>query len=116
MAPGEPLNLTVDSTGPTSANLCWQEPQETGQPGISHYTIIATDENDDEVTANTPTNATRFTMTGLLPNLAYQFRVQAVAMALEVKNSGDISEPASGMTTTTGIVCGFETKQNSLLC
>ena len=105
MAPGQPFNLMVDSTGPTSANLCWHEPQEIGRPGISHYTIIATDENDNEVTADTPTNATRFTMTGLLRNLAYQFRVQAVAMALEVENSGDMSEPALGMTTTTGIVC-----------
>ena len=104
VAPGEPTDLDIESIEATQATLCWQAPQDIGQPGIAFYTITATDTANpsDVITANTATNSTTYTMTGLLPNIAYEFRVQAVAMVLDVESPSGLSLPGTGTTDVTG--------------
>ena len=102
-APGTPTNLTVDSTGPTSAVLCWQQPAEVGQPGIAFYRVTATG-NGMMVMARTTDNSTRLNMTNLLPNVEYEFRVEAVAMVLDVDSPSPLSKPVTATTDVTGAI------------
>ncbi len=103
VAPGQPGNLTVDDIGPTWAALCWQPPEFTGQPGIAKYTVIATNTEDGlTVPVSTTDATTNMRVTGLLPNSQYEFRVQAVAMVLDVANLGMLSLAAMGNTSLTG--------------
>lgn len=103
VAPGAPLDLSVDDFGATWANLCWQRPSNMGQPGIAKYVVVSTPVSGgpEETFIST---LTRLNVTGLLPNVEYVFRVQAVAVALEVKNPSMLSEAVSITTETTGEV------------
>ena len=47
-------------------------------------------------------NMTNLNVTGLLPNTHHEFRVQAVAMLLDVPYSGMLSDPTMGRTGVTG--------------
>jgi hypothetical protein len=74
-----------------------------GQPGIANYnvavTLLGVDlEDPDTLTSN----ATRLNVTGLLPNMDYEFSVQAVAAALDVENPSALSIPEPATTSTTG--------------
>ena len=106
-----PQNLTVDSIRSTWADLCWQRPQEVGQPGIAFYTVTARDTsgNSEMVSASTTSNATRLNMTNLLPGISYEFSVQAVAMVLDVEAASEFSATKTGTTSVTGEKggCGF---------
>lgn len=101
VAPGVPLNLSVDDSGATWVNMCWQMPSDVGHPGIDSYAVIATMVSDGRVIPFTST-ITRLNATGLLPNAEYEFRVQAVAAALGVENAGTLSDPFSITTMGTG--------------
>ena len=97
--------MSADFIGSTWASLSWTHPLQTGEPGIAFYTVIATDVSDGSmVTASTLSNSpARMNITDLQPNVAYSFRVQAVAMALDVSAESEFSNPITGMTTTSGI-------------
>lgn len=105
MTPGQPLNLSVVDLGATWAHLCWQAPSNEGEPGIARYNISATPPSGVEVTAVTVdmSDATRLNVSGLLPNVEYEFRVRAVAMALDVQSAGLFSESEIRTTGVTGM-------------
>ena len=103
MPPGEPYNLTVLSIETVRATLSWQQPLDTGEPGIASYTVIAMEKSSGHiVTASTANNDTEMTVTNLKPDVVYQFRVQAVAKALDVTNPGEFSEPVEAATKAEG--------------
>ena len=102
VAPGKPLNLSVAELGPTWANLHWQEPLLGGVPGVARYVVMATGDNVPVVTTTTELDVTRLNMTGLLPNVTYNFRVQGVAKVLGVVNAGAFGDAMRGETETTG--------------
>ena len=112
MAPGVPLNLSGDDFGATWVVLCWLRPSDTGQPGIAKYIVSATPEFEDPEDAETfISTLTRLNMTDLLPNVTYKFRVQAVALSLDVKNPSLPSGPETITTATTGEIamCNIHT-------
>ena len=105
MAPGRPLNLTVDDVGATWAILCWQMPADTGRPGIARYTVLATNIEDNSTVSASTTDGgivRELNLTDLLPGVDYEFRVQAVASNGGVENVGVFSRPVVANTSVTG--------------
>ena len=83
-----------------------------GQPGIAKYIVSATPEFEDLEDAETfISTPTRLNVTDLLPNVTYEFRVQAVALSLDVKNPSLPSGPETVTTSTTGEIpmCNIHT-------
>ena len=103
--PGQPQSLSVDSFEATSIRICWEAPLSADSP-ITFYSVNArilnaTDGIVEIVVRNTTTNATFFTVTGLLPGTTYELTVVAVSQG------GDIiakSEPSCPETATTDII------------
>ena len=83
-----------------------------GQPGIAKYIVSATPEFEDLEDPETfISTLTRLNVTDLLPNVTYEFRVQAVALSLDVKNPSLPSGPETITTATTGEIpmCNIHT-------
>ena len=83
-----------------------------GQPGIAKYIVSATPEFENPEDAETfISNLTRLNVTDLLPNVTYKFRVQAVALSLDVKNPSMPTGPETETTATTGEIpmCNIHT-------
>ena len=83
-----------------------------GQPGIAKYIVSATPEFEDLEDAETfISTLTRLNVTDLLPNVMYKFRVQAVALSLDVKNPSMPTGPETETTATTGEIpmCNIHT-------
>lgn len=106
VAPGRPLNLSTDDFSASWVYLCWQAPLEVGTPGIAYYEVTATPVTNGDTAAGTmvvPTasSITRLNVTGLAPNVEYEFRVRGVAAALGAVSPGALSEPVSAVTLPT---------------
>ena len=106
MAPGQPLNLSVDSIGAMWASLSWLSPVYEGRPGIARYTVIATNTDDGGSIVSSSTTdggvVRELNLTGLLPGVGYEFRVQAVASERGVENESVFSSTVARNTIVTG--------------
>ena len=106
VAPGRPLNLSVDGIGAMWASLSWLSPVYEGRPGISRYTVIATNTDDGSIVSGSTTDGREvvreLNLTGLLPGVEYEFRVQAVASERGVDNEGVFSNTVASDTIVTG--------------
>ena len=112
VAPSRPLNLSVDSIGAIWASLSWLSPVYEGRPGISRYTVIATNTDDGSIVSGSTTDGgvvRKLNLTGLLPGVEYEFRVQAVASEKGVENEGVFSDPVARSTIVAGKACYVHT-------
>ena len=79
--PGQPRSPRARADGPTSITLTWEAPASDGGAPVTGYRIRARGPNDGAwitVRANTGTEATAFTHTGLDPATRYRYQVAAI--------------------------------------
>ena len=79
--PGQPRSPRARADGPTSITLTWEAPASDGGAPVTGYRIRARGPNDGAwitVRANTGTEATAFTHTGLKPATRYRYQVAAI--------------------------------------
>ena len=79
--PGQPRSPRARAAGPTSITLTWEVPASDGGAPVTGYRIRARGPNDGAwitVRANTGTEATAFTHTGLDPATRYRYQVAAI--------------------------------------
>ena len=84
--PNAPTGLTATSKTPTSVTLSWTAPTDNGGLAINGYRILQSSDGGSSwtvvgsSTSGSPsgTTTTSATVTGLLPNVSYQFMVAAL--------------------------------------
>ena len=99
--PSQPRILIVDRTEAISVRICWEDPLVVDSP-ITFYSIRARNLNatNNIVIRNTTTNATFFTVTGLLPGTTYELTVMAVSQGGQIFAE---SQPSDATTVTTEV-------------
>ena len=71
--PDFPINI-VAVAAPTSANITWDPPTDTGESSITGYTVVSTPGNK---TISVGPDVNTYTMTGLTNGIPYRFQVFA---------------------------------------
>ena len=100
-APGTPGTPSVTEGGPGQVQLSWAAPADQGSDSITGYRVQSQTEGNsgwDVRRANTGSDATNYTVTGLTGGESYRFRVAAISAAGTGANSGlspYITAPAS---------------------
>lgn len=95
-APTAPSNLTSPGHDSSSVDLSWDASSDTGGSGVDHYDVYVDGSPDTEVAAGT-TNAT---VTGLSPDVGYDFHVTAT------DGAGNESDASNTVTVTTDASSG----------
>ena len=101
-----PRSLTVENADATSIRVHWEAPYLVTSSSISYYLIIAYNLNSSDgiaTEANTTTNATIFTISGLIPGTTYELILVAVSQG------GDViakSEPSESVIVETAMLTG----------
>jgi len=96
-APGAPTPLSATAAGPTSINLSWTAPTNTGGASITGYKIEVSPNGTSnwvDLVDNTGSSATTYTHAGLTANATRHYRVSAINSA----GTGSASSTASATT------------------
>ncbi len=111
-APAAPTSLTATADGPTTINLSWTAPTNTGGVAITGYQIEVSPNGIDpwtDLEENTNSTTTTYAHTGLSAGTTRHYRVRAINSA----GTGSASNSASA-TTSTPIVISAPAAPTSL--
>ena len=99
--PGSPSGMTATANGQTRIDLSWNAPSSDGGAVITGYRIEVSENSSSwsDLVANTGSNSTSYSHTGLTPGSTRHYRVSAINSA----GKGQPSGIATGATAAAGV-------------